>query len=228
MVLFKVNHAFGPHILGLCIIVPLFAFIETSSKAWGLSLKAFWKPFKLLPPCFLITQIAQDIEYFWSDSFGANWWTIDLVLIKENIENLDLLGLRHSEAIGWIFRINGGRTVQYPFATILTIMYCCIEILSSVEVDTFAGKAVNLLESSGKVQNCRYFRLHCELLNGSLLEGASHPPLHTIHRNIDLKKTKKSQKIFSRSFCLLTQALLAVEKASKVFTMSTWLLELVS
>ena len=36
------------------------------------------------------------------------------------------------------------------------------------------------------------------LLNGSLLDGASHPALHTIHRNIDLKKTQKSQKnIFS-------------------------------
>ena len=35
------------------------------------------------------------------------------------------------------------------------------------------GKPVNLL--LGKGGGCRYFRLHCVLLNGSLLNGASHP-----------------------------------------------------
>ena len=55
------------------------------------------------------------------------------------------------------------------------------------------------------------------LLNGSLLDGASHPALRTIHRNIDLKKTQKSQKIFSRSFCLFTEALLVVEKNGQGF-----------
>ena len=56
------------------------------------------------------------------------------------------------------------------------------------------------------------------LLNGSLLDGASHPALHTIRRNIDLKKTPKSQNIFSRSFCPLTGPLLALEKAEQVFS----------
>ena len=67
------------------------------------------------------------------------------------------------------------------------------------------------------------------LLNGSLLDGASHPALHTIHRNIDLKKTQKSQKnIFSLILLVHSSFVSRGKKLGKVFTMSTLLLELLS
>ena len=50
-----------------------------------------------------------------------------------------------------------------------------------------------------------------------IIERRQSSPLLTIARNIDLKKTQKSQKIFSRSFCLFTEALLVVEKTGQGF-----------
>ena len=51
-----------------------------------------------------------------------------------------------------------------------------------------------------------------------IIERRQSSPLLTIARNIDLKKTPKSQKIFSHSFCSFTEALSGEKKQGKVFT----------
>ena len=50
-----------------------------------------------------------------------------------------------------------------------------------------------------------------------IIERRQSSPLLTIARNIDLKKTRKAQKIFSHSFCSFTEALSGEKKQGKVF-----------